>query len=615
MRTAVVLSLFTILFVILTVSSYTKKSATWDEPHHLAAGYAALKLGDYRLDPENPPLLRKWVALPLLFTDGVKLDTSSRLWRDGPQLAFSHRFLYVDNDADRLLYRARFMNVLLGVVLGIVLFAWARELFGFAVAVIVLALYSFEPNILAHSRLTTTDVAVTLGYLGVAYFLWRTTRRLTLGNLAGLAIFFALAQVVKFSAVLLGPIVALLLFVPIVRRRPWPYSFRSPGQIKTRSRRTLVAACTLVLLVAAAYLAVWSAYGFRHATTAGAERAVMEYEKDSRMQRVAPQLRAVMNWADQSHLLPEAYAQGFLLGRGKAARRNAFLLGRHSDEGWWYYFPLAFAIKTPLSVLLLFLLGSVLALVGAWRRRSFSFKSFDRTDAEARAPAIVEENERDTSANATANDHRTGLPGNAGWFVVLPATVYFILAMSSHLNIGVRHVLPVYPFVFLLAGAGVAFLMRGRLRLVLAGLGVLLLVEFAVVYPDYLAAFNVAVGGPAKGHNYFAASNIDWGQDLKGLQRWMKANDVDEINLAYHGMADPEYYGMRCTYLPGSPSFTRDRLANPKLPGWVALSVTNLHGVYFPERARAAYKPLLERVPDAVIGHSIHVYRVDEPWW
>jgi len=605
-RTASVLAGFAILFSILTVSSYTKKSATWDEPHHLTAGYTALKLGDYRLDPENPPLLRKWVALPLLFTDNVTLDTSSRYWRDGPQLAFSHQFLYVDNDADRLLYRARFMNVLLGIVLGIVLFAWARELFGFKVATVVLALYAFEPNILAHSRLTTTDIAVTLGYLGVAYFSWRTARRLTFANLIGLAIFFALAQVVKFSAVLLGPIVVLLLLVPVLHRQPWPYALRASGQIATRARRALVAGCVLLLLVLAAYFAVWSAYGFRHATAVGDDGAVMEYAKDSRMARVSPRLREVMAWADRTHLLPEAYAQGFLLGQGKAAKRNAFLFGQYSDEGWWYYFPLAFLIKTPITLLLLFVWGSVLALGGAWLRRPPPSGAHEHGAREAPT--------RDAQTS-TAREFRVRLPDNAGWFIAVPPTIYFVVAMLSHLNIGLRHVLPVYPFVFLLAGVGAGFLLRGKLRFVLAGLGVLLLVEFAIVCPDYLAAFNLAVGGPARGHRYFAASNIDWGQDLKGLQRWMQANEVGEINLAYHGMADPTYYRMHCTYLPGSPLFALDRIANPKLPGRVAISVTNLHGVYFPQRARTFYAPLLNREPEAIIGHSIFVYRVNAPWW
>jgi hypothetical protein len=605
-QTAIVLAAFAMLFAVFTVSSYTKKSATWDEPHHLTAGYTALKLGDYRLDPENPPLLRKWVALPLLFTDDVTLDTSSRFWRDGPQLAFSHQFLYVDNDADRLLFRARLMNVLLGIVLGVVLFAWARELFGFTVATLVLALYAFEPNVLAHSRLTTTDIAVTLGYCGVAYFAWRTSRRLTFGNLCGLSIFFGLAQVVKFSAVLLGPIVLLLLLVPVFRRKGWPYALRASGEIATRAGRAWVAGSVLLLLVLAAYFAVWSAYGFRHATTVGGDGAVMEYAKDSRMARVSPRVRDVMAWADRTHLLPEAYAQGFLLGRGKAAKRNAFLFGQYSDEGWWYYFPLAFLIKTPITVLLLFVAGSVLALGGAWPRRP-------------RPPGVHEQRAqkawtRDVQT-ATARALREKLPDDAVWFIALPPTIYFVVAMFSHLNIGLRHVLPVYPFVFLLGGVGTAFLLWGKLRFVLAGLGVLLLVEFTVVYPDYLSAFNLAAGGPSRGHRYFAASNIDWGQDLKGLQRWMQANQVDEINLAYHGMADPEYYRIRCTYLPGSPLFAHDRVAEPKLPGWVAVSVTNLHGVYFPQRARRFYTPLLNREPQAIIGHSIFIYRVNAPWW
>ena len=127
---AIILSTFGLVFAFLTVSSYVRKSATWDEPQQLVSGYAALKLGHYRLDPEHPPLARMWAALPLLLTDDVRLRTTRPSWQAGDAYAFGHAFLYLDNDADRLLYRARFMIVLLGVLLGVLLFAWARELVG-----------------------------------------------------------------------------------------------------------------------------------------------------------------------------------------------------------------------------------------------------------------------------------------------------------------------------------------------------------------------------------------------------------------------------------------------------------------------------------------------------
>ncbi|MGA2138027.1 MAG: hypothetical protein ABSH14_04115, partial [Verrucomicrobiia bacterium] len=155
-RTSIVLCAFAAAFVALTVGSYTQKSATVDEPQHLTAGYTALRLHDYRVDPEHPPFLRLWAAAPLLAMTDIKLDTNSVAWQTGDDWGYSHHFLYELNDADRLLYRARFMTVVLGVILGVLVFCWAQDLFGFWTASTILALYCIEPNILAHSGLVTT---------------------------------------------------------------------------------------------------------------------------------------------------------------------------------------------------------------------------------------------------------------------------------------------------------------------------------------------------------------------------------------------------------------------------------------------------------------------------
>jgi len=217
MRTTIVLCVFAVVFSVLTVGSYTQKSATVDEPQHLTAGYTALRLCDYRLDPEHPPFLRLWAALPLLAMPDVQLDTNAVSWQTGQGWDFSHHFLYEINDADHLLYRARFMIVVLGMVLGVLVFSWAQELFGFWTAAMVLALYCLEPNILAHSGLVTTDLGVTCFIFGALYFLWRLTRMLNFGNAVGLLVFFALAQVSKFSGLVLGPIVVLLLVLRLLR--------------------------------------------------------------------------------------------------------------------------------------------------------------------------------------------------------------------------------------------------------------------------------------------------------------------------------------------------------------------------------------------------------------
>ena len=244
----VVLCAFTVAFIALTVGSYTQKSATVDEPQHLTAGYTALRWHDYRIDPEHPPFLRMWAALPLLAMPDVRIDTNRPSWSTADGWEFSHHFLYELNDADHLLYRARFMTVVLGILLGILVFSWARELFGFWTAATILALYCIEPNILAHSSLVTTDLGMACFSFGALYFLWRTTRTLTCGNVAGVAAFFALAQVSKFSALLLGPIVLVLLAVHVLRVDSWPCRFVEGDELRSRRAKTLVSLAVAAIL-------------------------------------------------------------------------------------------------------------------------------------------------------------------------------------------------------------------------------------------------------------------------------------------------------------------------------------------------------------------------------
>ncbi len=565
--TAIVLSSFAVVFTTLTVASYTQKSATWDEPQHVTAGYIALTHHDYRTDPEHPPFLRMWAALPLVTFRDIKLDTAviERVkpsdWAGVGQFYYCHRFMYQYNDADRLLYTARLMIVLLGVLLGVLLFCWTNEWLGFWPAVVTLALYTIEPNILAHSSLVTTDFGSTCFFFGTLYFAWRSCRRPNAKNVAGLTAFFVLANISKFTALMLGPIVAVLLGVAVVRLRTLRFT-RALGIIG--------------LLAVTTWLAIWAGYGFRY-TPSASTTWLFRFQDDALVQQRIPRLGRVVNWIDDHRLLPNAYTQGFLIGQAKAQLRGAFLAGRNSVEGWWYYFPVAFLMKAPVALIILFV-GGLVVYVKRWRQLGL-------------------ENEM---------------------FVVLPIVLYLGSAMFARLNIGLRHILPIYPFVLLLAAAAVKELTDAKSKrgwIVLGVLTTFWLFEFGRVYPNTLAFFNQAVGGPRNGYRYLADSNLDWGQDLKPLKKWMERNSVSHINLAYFGTADPAYYHIDCTYLPGTDFPGEQSIEPPQLPGYVAVSATILDGVYLSEQGQAFYKPLRDAEPVADIGHSIRVYWMERPWW
>ena len=562
LRVAVVLLIFSGTFVTLEVVAHRQKSGTWDEPMHLAAGYAALSARDYLVDPSHPPLLRIWASLPLLAMRDVALDdavlsrTSTPGW-SGEAYEFARRFVYVDNDADRLLEASRNMIVVWGVVLGLLIFAWTYEWLGFVPAILALAFYTVEPNLAAHASLVTTDFGITCLVFGTIYFLWRTCRRASAFNVAGLAGFFALALVSKFSGLILLPLVTVLV----------AWAVLGPPRI---ARRT--AAVIAVLLLVTGYTAIWAAYGFQYAPHRGEER-LLRVDTSATARQDAPALAAALGWLDAHRLLPNAFSQGLLYSQVTAGRLPAYLAGDYSQDGWWYYFPAAFLLKTPAPLTALMAAG-LFACV-RWRSR---------------------------------------LGTESQPYLVVPVAVFFAAAMTSDINVGLRHILPVYPFLLVLAAAGAAWLLaeaRVAGRVMVAALTASAAIGFAAVYPDTLTFFTWLVGGPSKGSKYLADSNLDWGQHLKALKQWTDDHGVSHINLAYFGTADPAYYGIECTHLPGAPTFAVDDIARPRLPGYVAISATVASGVYLDPRWRLFYRGFRDRVPVAEIGHSIRVYWLD----
>jgi hypothetical protein len=583
-RTTVVLSVFAVLFLTLTFVSFIRTSATFDEPDHLTSGYFSLKAKDYRVDPEHPPFLRMWAALPLLAQRNIKFPeqtidrTDSLEWVTGTEkYALIDSFVYEINDADQMLYPARFMIALLGVLLGFLVFFWAEDWLGFWPAVFALACYTFEPNLLAHSSLVTTDLGVACFIFGAVYFLWRTTRLLSIANLLGLLVLFGLAAVSKFSALILAPIFLLLLAIRAFRKTPWQCKIGKLTEIPTIPGRIAASAALILLIAFASCAAIWIVYGFRYMPSASPSWR-FAIEDNSIVRERAPMLAGFVHWVDAKHLLPNAYSEGFLLEQTKSVGRMSFLDGDMKQNGWWYYFPFAFLIKTPITLILLFAGGLILCAV--------KWKTF--------------------LANTI--------------FVLAPLCIYAAVAISSDINIGLRHILPIYPFVILLAALCAAKLLqskRGIVIVVAAALCLFWIFEFARAYPYNLAFFNSFVGGPADGYKYLADSNVDWGQDLKGLKRWMDSRNVKQINLVYFGTADPAYYGIQYTRLPGGTVHPQmqNPLAMPQLPGYVAISTTILDGVYLTREGRAFYAPLADREPVATIGHSINIYWAGDRWW
>jgi 4-amino-4-deoxy-L-arabinose transferase-like glycosyltransferase len=469
-------------------------------------------------------------------------------------------FLYEQNDADTLLLPSRVVNVVVGLLLGLLLFAWAYELFGFQIAGILMFLFCFEPNILAHTRLVTTDMAYVCFTFGALYFLSRFWQYFSWHNVLGLSCFSALALLSKFSALILIPIIGAAFIWRIFSVETWN---NAQGlDRRARFHRLLLVSGVLLLC---SFVLIWGSYGFRYAPTSDGD---FRFSVPVEAKQNAPLVSALVDSADAQQLLPHAYLQGFLRAWTLMNTTNStYLLGEWSQEGWWYYYPLAFLFKTSCTLLVLF---------------AFSFCVWRKNDGFEPRQLI---------------------------FIWGPVALVLLLALGAKLNAGIRYLLIIYPLLILASGRIVAYLLKGGRRWGVGALVVFSALELAQVYPYPLTFFNGFIGGASQGHRYLVDSNLDWGQDLKALKTWMDAEGVEHINLSYFGTAKPEYYGISATHLRGQSAYftpAGKMGERPKLPGWIAISVTNLK-----QELPAFYSGMLAREPDAKIKETIWLYYWD----
>jgi 4-amino-4-deoxy-L-arabinose transferase-like glycosyltransferase len=430
--------------------------------------------------------------------------------------------------------------LVLGAVLAIIVYRWSRELWGRGGALLSLFLACLSPTLLAHSRLVTTDLPAALGFTTVLWSFWRFCARPSWLRAAATALCMVLALLVKFSALLLPAMLAIIGVLWIC----WPGLARAE---RVQRLRWLAAAAMIVLVVA--YAGLWAGYGFRfEAVEAGYE---LDWEVVGLKEGPAADL---VQRALGARLLPEGYLYGMAYFLGGAERRVAFLNGEQSLIGWWYYFPQAFVMKTSPALLLL------LGWVGVASTRCGRWRSF------------------------------------GGWFLVLPIAVYMAVSVMGNLNIGHRHLVPLYPLFFVLCGA-LPRIWRDRRPMIAVGTALLFLylASFAIATPRYLSYFNVLAGGANGGWRYLLDSNIDWGQDLSRLARWMERNDVDEIDLVYFGTADPLAYHIPHRKILVVQDFhPRQPTVRPEPGRLVAVSVNLLQGLYF-DRDQAFAEALQRR--------------------
>ena len=506
---------------------------TYDEAMHLASGYSYLATGDFRLEPQNPPLLKQYLALPLFLIHQLPFQTDTQNWRDGLDFFVGQDFLYHSPlPADQMLRLARLPNLSIGALLLVLIGWWAFRLWGAKAAMLAMALACFEPNFVAHSALVTTDIGAALFIFLTVYLLWEYFSFPTWWLLGAAGGSLGVALVSKFSAIVLIPMIGLIIALHLISTVGQSRAFLPRRHPIRLSARVIDATAVFVSIAFFAALVIPSAYSFQgfQPWFAGLERFLQLAQEG----------------------------------------QPAFFLGEYSYQGWRSYYLVAFLIKTPLGSLILMAVSILLCRIG---------RSLERREMI---------------------------------FLFIPVLVILLATLQAKVNIGLRHILPIYPFLFVLASrlATVRF-RRGWPAPVLIGLPLIFTIVSSLrVAPHQLAYFNEIIGGPNQGYRYLADSNLDWGQDLKGVKAYMDRERLPIIYFSYFGSAPVSYYGIRYQYVPGTwplelpPPTDKVPAASPRKI--LAISANNLQDVFTP------YNPLFQwlrqRTPVAKIGYSIFLY-------
>lgn len=515
-RGRVIIVLLLACFFAQSFISLSSKSATFDEVQYYGIGKYLLQNQKWDVAGSimHPPLAYYISSIPLLF-----FDEDSTLWEHKatePDLTFlagvdTYRGQELlsgpQNAGDKLLILSRLMVLGLSLLLGYYIYRFSSELYGLNGGLLSLLLFTFCPNMLAHSGLITPDMPLTVFSFIAIYYFWLFLKVPTYKSALLAGVFLGLALASKFTALLLLPAELIIYAVYL---------------IKEKKRVT----SHIFIMMTVAFFILLLSYGFN----------------------IVPYFQGIQYKNIQ-------VAEGF----------EAFFHGNYWISGWWWWFyPAAFLLKTPVPVLVLLVFAIVCYLKN---RKQEWFEAF---------------------------------------LLVLPAFMIFAAFAGSKVAAGVRYLLPMYPFIFVIIGVVAA--QWAKKRYLLYTIAVWYVGGALFIAPHYLAYFNEMIGGPNNGYKFLVDSNLDWGQDLKGLKKYMVAHGIKRISLSYFGIDSPKRYGIDYDWLPSHHLYnpTPDKPVDGEKNRFVAISATNLQGVFL--NPRDMYGWLRQYEPVAKIGYSIFVY-------
>lgn len=579
-------------------------STIMDEVSHLPAGYSYISQQDMRINPEHPPLVKDLAGGAVWLYSKISSQTINfpydiPAWTTlvNGQWDFGFTLMYkMGNNADLMLLLGRLPMLLIMLLLGFYVFKWSRELFGSTAGLIALFLYSFSPTFLAHGRFVTTDVAAAAAIFIASYYFIRWLKNPSAKNLIIAGLVFGVAQLAKFSVFLLVILFAVVAIVWIYLKTREDKNNSQPALASFGKNLYRYLGGTILLYTIGYAIIVWPVYLF-HVANYPIERQVSDTKTILQSFGMRPVANLIIFLSGIPILRGLAqYGLGLAMVLQRAVGGNTtYFLGELSNTGSQIYFPVVYFLKETLALHILTLTALLFGLWQFGKRKFYQWNNFNLLLQQNIAQVLM-----------------------LGFIAI-----YWYSSLRSILNIGVRHLLPTFAFIFLLVAQQISLWLEGNeinknkliQSLKYGFLAILIIwqgVSVVKIYPSFLAYFNESIGGPANGHNYVVDSNLDWGQDLKRLATWVNANNIDKIYMDFFGGAMPQYYlGDKVAFWWGDRSPEEIK----KDGGWLAISATFLQGGQgklvpgFHDKA-GYYNWLKDYQPATIIGHSIYVYHI-----
>lgn len=612
-------------FTLSLVISY-QESTTMDEKAHIPAGYSYVRYQDMRINPEHPPMLKDLAGLPLLLLrPAPSMPQSDPLWEAGDNLdaakhpeglartwalaqwTFGDKILHQNgNDADAITFWARFPITLVALLLGFFIYRWTKELGGTLAGLFALLLYTCDPNILGHSHYVTTDIGIAAFIFISFYYFVRFLRHPNGKNVILSGVFLALAELAKFSAVLLFPIFGLFTILAALTFQVTDKDATHPWRVKLLKLWEYL--WKYAASVGIAFVVIWLLYFVNTIQMPGSvigEIARAQFPNDKLVGRIAESTVVWMSGVPALKPLAEYFLGLFQVFARVAGGNTYYFLGTVTNHATAWYFPVVFLLKETLPMLFLIIAASLYSFYRAGKKYTL-----DRTQS---------------LGTFLARGFQNKIAQTLSVFFIL---FYAYVSITGNLNIGFRHLFPILPFLFMLVAKTVFDVYKRHsddphtqkiIATVIGGFVFIIIAIPVLTYPSYLSYFNVIGGGHLNGYHSVTDSNYDWGQDVKRLRDFVNTHNeechamtndpacaIDKIRVDYFGGSSPQYY-LGDTYIGWHSD-------NAPEAGWYAISVgflqESIHKA--PEPGKTDYRWLVGFTPVARAGDSIFIYHIPE---